>query len=370
MADSEAAPIVVDGGSGMVKCGFAGNDGPSSVFPCLIGSPKHQNVMMGMGQQTVYVGSEAVQKRGMLTCKKPIQHGMIEDFVAVEHIYSHMFNNELRVDPDGTKVFCTEAVNNPAKNGERLGSMLMESFNVGAYYSAIQGVLALYASGRTTGSVVDMGDGVTHIVPIYEGFCVKHSVARLNLAGNDTTNYGVTVLREEGHDFSTSAERQIVDEMKKDVCEVIKDPTNPPVEERTYELPDGNIIAFTKFWHQCPECLMNPALVGMEDDGVHLQTVNSITSCDVDIRRDLYNNVILSGGTTMFKGLPERLEQDIVNAMPTKIKLSITAPPERKFSVWIGGSILSSLANFKTMWIYKDEYEESGASIFTRKSMK
>jgi len=137
--------------------------------------------------------------------------------------------------------------------------------------------------------------------------------------------------------------------------------------ERTYELPDGQVISCGLERFRCPEALFQPSLLGMEQSGLHEQAYNSIMKCDVGIRSNLYGNVILSGGSTMFPGLNERLHKEIVALAPMSTKVNIIAPPERKYSVWIGGSIMASLSTFQQIWMSKEEYDESGPSIVHRK---
>ncbi len=137
--------------------------------------------------------------------------------------------------------------------------------------------------------------------------------------------------------------------------------------EKSYELPDGQVITIGNERFRCPEVLFQPALIGMESAGVHETTYNSIIKCDIDIRKDLYSNIVMSGGTTMFPGIAERMTKEITNLAPASMKIKVVAPPERKYSVWIGGSILASLSTFQQMWISKAEYDESGPSIVHRK---
>ncbi|XP_072897516.1 actin, larval muscle-type-like isoform X3 [Hemitrygon akajei] len=340
MMDFQPA-IVIDNGSGLIKSGISGDKEPRSIFYNVIGKPRQKSLIIGAGQKDFYIGEEAQAKRGVLSIKYPVEHGIVTSWDDMDKIW-------------------------------RMCQILFEGFEVPAMYVAVQAVLALYASGRTTGCVMDSGDGVTHTVPIYEGYCLPHAVLRLELGGRDLTEYLVRILTESGISFVSTAEKEIVRDIKERLCYVALDlqaeMCRKPCEvEKDYKLPDGQVIKIQSQRFRCPETLFIPANIGIEAPGIDKLCFNAIMKCDIDLRRDLYANVILAGGSSLFPGIDERMLKELTKMVPTGTPVKVCAPAERKNSVWIGGSILSSLSAFRQMWVTDCEYKEVGANIVHRK---
>ena len=251
---------------------------------------------------------------------------------------------------------------------------MFETFNTPAMYLAIQAILSVYASGRGSAIIFESGEGVSHILPVFEGYTIPHSILRLDLGGCDLTDYLVKMLGDRGYSFATTAEREIVREIKENLCYVASDfkqemltTSRSSIIEKDYELPSGEVITIGDERFRCSEALFQPSLLEMRCAGIHKFCYDSILKCDMDVRKDMYANIVLSGGNTMFPGIGERMAKEITALAPPTIKIKVIAPPERKSSVWIGGSILASLSTFQQMCIRKQEYDESGPAIIHRK---
>jgi actin len=369
--------IVIDNGSGVIKAGFSGEEKPRVVFQSVVGRPMLSPVMISsdnnfLNNKIVYVGQEAISKRGLLKLSRPLEHGRVKDWDDLEAIWAHLFNNELKIDSTERPVLLTEPPRNPKNNKEQMQEIMFERFGVPALYVSIQAVLSLYSLGQTTGLVLDSGDGVTHTVPIYEGYTLEHAIGRIDLAGSNITEYLSTLLTERGLMFSSSSEKEIVRDMKERyafVAENFNDEMKKKENEFevTYTLPDGKNIKIGSERFRCTEALFQPSFLGLDLGGIQHLVFKSIMNCDTDVRSDLFDNVVLSGGNTCYKGFDTRLLKELNLLNNNKIKVNIKTQPQRQFSVWSGGSVLASLNSFRDNWITREEYDEIGPSIIHRK---
>lgn len=370
--DSDKPPVIIDLGSAYIKAGFAGEDAPRVVFPNIVGRPKNKGIMVGSETKDYYVGTQAEEKRGILTLSYPIGHGIVEDWDDLEKVIEHCFTNELRVRCDEHPVLITEAPLNPKVNREKLTSILFDTFRVPGLYVANSAAVSLHSTGKLTGVVVDSGDGVTHVVPFFDGYALQHAILRSSLAGRDVTDYLVKLMSEHGYQMTTSAEREIVKNIKEtlgyvalDIEEEKRAVSSGASKEAAYEMPDGQVLQVGGERFRATEILFNPALIGRDALGLAQLVHSAIMKCDVELQPELFQNIALAGGSTLFNGLAERLSKEVAHLAPPALagKVKVIAIPERKYAAWIGGSILSSQADFAPRWITREEYDEHGPNI-------
>ncbi|KAJ5073811.1 actin [Anaeramoeba ignava] len=347
--DSET--IIIDNGSSTIKTGFGGDDTPRAVFPTIIGRPNKEKVVTGSPSKDYFVGDEAISKRGILKLKYPIENGIITNWDDIEHIWHHTFYNELKILPEEHPLLMTESPLNPKANREKTTQIIFETFNIPNFYLSNSSSFSFICFRKN-----------------------NRNFLRMNIAGRNLTNYLMKILTERGYSFITYAEREVARDIKEKLCyvpldfyeEVEKDKNSYGI-EKNYELPDGQIFSTGDERYRCTEPLFQPSFIGLSQLGIHEIIYNSIMKCDEEIRKEMFGNIVLSGGTSMFEGIKERIEKEIKQLSPKDMKIKVISPPERKYSVWIGGSILSSFPFFKNITISKEEYKEFGNSIIHKK---
>lgn len=382
MTDAEGHNVIVcDNGTGFVKCGYAGSNFPSHIFPSLVGRPiiRSSAKIGNIEVKDLMVGDEASQLRSMLEVNYPMENGIVRNWDDMKHVWNYTFHEKLKIDTKNTKVLLTEPPMNPTKNREKMVEVMFEEYQCAGVYIAIQAVLTLYAQGLQTGVVIDSGDGVTHICPVYEGFSLPHLTRRLDVAGRDITKYLIKLLLLRGYAFNHSADFETIRMMKEKLCYVgynieqeQKLSTETTVLVESYTLPDGRVVKLGGERFEAPEILFQPHLINIDGVGVAELLYNTIQAADIDTRAEFYKHIVLSGGSTMYPGLPSRLEREIKQlylertlkgdtSKLSKFKIRIEDPPRRKHMVFLGGAVLADIMKDKdSFWMTRAEYQEKG----------
>lgn len=369
--------MVIDNGSDTFKAGFAGEDFPL-VLPTVVGSPKLPGVPIspGMEYKDPYIADEAVAKRGSLSLRYPVQHGIVTNWDDMEQLWLHTFYKELKVAPEEQPVLLTEPPLNPSVSRRRMTQVMFETFNVPAMYVGNHAALSLFATGRSTGVVVECGLSVARTVPVWEGRLLPTALKTVDVGGGDLDDFFMRMMNDRGYNFITAGDRDLARYIKEDLCYVAQDYDDELAEatdwsnlRETYELPDGTEIMIGNERFRCSEALFQPSLIGTASPGVHEVLFQSISRCGVDMLMPMYGNIVVSGGTTMLDGFVERLTKEMVARAPPNLAkaVNVIAQPNRQYGVWLGGSALASHSSFNEIQISREEYDEAGPAIVDRK---
>lgn len=377
-------PIVLDNGSGMVRCGFSTDEVPRVSYSNLLGRPKYHKIEYlpsDINVDDTFVGNQAQLRRGLLKLTYPIEHGTINDWNALELIWQQMLLHDLMegntLRSNGNEVslkehtmLITEHPYSLRRQREKMCEILFESFGLGAVNVAIPAVLSLYSTGRTTGVAADVGDGVCCIAPVFDGFALPGSVQRINIAGRDITRQMQLEIMKDGYCLNSSSEFEIVRNMKERIGFVNTSSAstnlrsyNTEDQIEKFQLPDGKFLRVQKDSLSRPaELLFQPESFGFEEQKIHDALYNSILRADVDLRGKFFETIILSGGCTMLKNFGSRLLHEL-RGIDQEVKLKIYASPERRNNTFVGGSILSSLSTFNNIVVSKKQFMEDPSSV-------
>ena len=368
----DTAIIAIDNGTYMIKSGFVGDEAPRSVIPTIVGrnrfaAPNDPNI-------DAVVGNEAIVKASSLRLTSPVERGIVTNPDDMAKIWHKVFYNEMRVDPSECSVILSEVTGNTKGNRERMAQIMFETFNVPTLCIGNQSYFSLCSSGRTTGINVELGEGITAAVPFSNGQKVEQSINKINICGHELYDYFNRLLTEIGFYSNTSMDKLTARDMMEKHCYVAFDFDKEVQKAKNtsdcyiyYDTYDNRSILLNDARFRCPELLFNPSLNGFRYDGIHELVVKSIESCPANMKKDLYDSIILSGGPAMFEGFPERLEKEIILSSPSKYDVKVVAPPERMYSTWIGQSIWGSLTTYPSSVVSHSSYNENGPSIIHSK---
>ncbi|XP_074048432.1 uncharacterized protein LOC141491421 [Macrotis lagotis] len=364
---------ILDNGSGLCKVGISGEQVPRFIQSTVLGYPQSITPRTETKPKVCYVGQEAQDKRSILTLRSPMQHGIVTSWEDMEMIWRHLYKYGLREPPEQRPVLLTEAPLNPPENRAKMLEIFFETFQVPALYVALQGLMALYATGKSTGIVLDCGDGVTGVIPIYKDRCLLQSISRSDFAGKDLTNYLARLLLERGIHLVNRGNKDIITDVKERLCYIIPDPHERKQEKTidcslyNYILPDGHSMQIGDELFQVPESLFQPSKLGSSAPGIHKLVLKSVMKSSHHFHKDLLNNLILAGGSTLYPGLQRRLWRELEFLLKGSLSVNITAPSDRHLSVWIGASVITSLSTFEQMWVSRATYHEVGPAVIPKK---
>ena len=285
-----------------------------------------------------------------------VEHGVVTNWNDTEKIWYQTLYTELRVAPEEHPVLPTDAILNSKAYRERMTQTMFETLKAPAMYMASQAFL--YVSGRTTGLVMDSGDGVLHTVPIYESYALPHAIFHWDLAGCDLTEYLLKISSERGYSFTTTEEREIGRSVKENFCYFafdteLKSTAESSDKKQTHMLSDGNIVNVGAERFRCTS-VFPASFIGIEATGVHDTSFHNIMKSDVDIRVNLYVHVMLPGGTTMLQWIFEHMTKELTASSPSTLSSTRVKVPSMDWRV-----SLVPLSTFQQVWISKGEYDGS-----------
>ena len=370
--EDETTAVVIDNGTYTCKAGFSGEDEPQCVFRTILAGQQEGGIE--------FVGQKALEKvPNESSIRSPIMHGVIQNWEDMEIVWDYIFK-QLEAPSDEFPVLLTEVPLNPNGNRERMTQVMFEKFHVPAVYGAIRTVLPLYAIGEMTGVVLDCGEDVSHAVPVFEGYALTHAIVRSDVGGGLICKHLETLVskgsgqKEAFTKYGAYSKMALLHDMKENHCYVSLDYSKESKKgcsnPETYSLPDGTAIKLEREQMHSTEILFQPKLADRLSFGVHQLLLQAVKRSDPDIQKALYSKIVLAGGTSLLPGFSERMEKEmcsvVLNSSMRK-SIGIIAKPERKYSSWIGGSVLASLSTFQDMWVTREEYEETGAAVIHRK---
>ena len=276
------APVIVfDNGTGYMKAGLSNKETPMCTIPALIGRPmlRFKQKIENIELKPIMIGDEVTPVRSLLELTYPMEEGIIKNAGDMEILWDYVLQKKLKInksDFKNRKLLITEAPNNPTKNKEKMAQILFEKIGIGFFNIEPQAKMTLYCEGGETGVVLDSGDGVTHVIPIAQNYLLQHQIKRLDIAGRHITNYLTRLMQIKGYAFNSTADFEIVRELKEKYCFVSCDIKSDRKldQETTYyntytKLPDGRKIRISCEKFEAPEILFQPHLVQNEMPGVH-----------------------------------------------------------------------------------------------------
>ena len=367
------SPIIVDIGGGEVKAGFSGEEKPKVCFKNYFGEKKYKNIFRSFKNENIsdlneiFIGEDCDKHNGVLKLSYPVKHGIFSNEQDILNLFNHIYSKlgcaqEIKEHP----VLITEPLLNPYSNREKISSALFGNLGIPALFFASQPILSLYSTSKTSGTILESGEGVSQSCVIFEGYSLPLSYERYDYGGEDVTNYLKHLLIRKGYSFYNSADFRILNEIKENFCYCCLNNENSQKTKKItveYILPDGNSVILDNEKELAAEILFNPLLMGKEYLSLQEMIKSSVEKIDMELKSMAYNYILLGGGNTKIKGLQQRLNNELKKIGSPNLKININTSTDPQNSCWVGGNVISTLEIFRKMWVTKKDWIESGAKI-------
>lgn len=374
-----ATTVILDPGTHAWKCGPVGETRPAATVPAIIGTPsKTRNILRNQREadgetaaagSNVQYGEDALRHASTHKLASCMARGAVTDWDAAEALFHHILHDELEIDIEGSGVLVAVPPFSSDQFKERMAALVMESFSMSRVALMSSSLMALYASARFTGMVLDVGSGLTSIMPLYDSVALVRAIDRLDFSGQDVDDHLRRLLYERGFSFSSVTDEWQV-RLIKDKLSYVAEDYNKELQldqeslKRAFELPDGQEVEVAHERFRCTEILFNPGIVHEEKPSVSAFVARAIKNCDIDLRKELSANIVLSGGTTKCPGFASRLKKEVANHFPGLFgHVDVVLPDEPQNAVWNGGSVIASIESFDDIWVSREVYQEHGPSI-------
>jgi len=362
MAEESSKAIVIDTGSGYVKAGLASDECPTCCMPNVIAWEE--------GNSKPLVGQDALAKVGQLRTCFPVQRGLCKDWDALEHVWQHTFLNQLRLDSTEHPLLSSYYPDENKIDRETTAMIFFETFQVPGYYSLQSALLSLYGSGRSTGLILDSGEGQTSAVPILDGYVIPHAHIMQNFGGQDLDKLMASLMSR--YDISKETANRIRERrgyLALDYQKEMERYNQSITKSTSFDLPDGRTIEVGSEAMTASEAVFDPSLASSKEIGVVQMIYESLFKVGAEVRKEFAANIILSGGNTLIKNYSARFTKGLNESLPPHLKPKVFATNDRQYLSWIGGGIITTVNTFQSVWITQPEYQENGPTVIYRKCL-
>lgn len=296
MTEEPSKAVVIDTGSGWCKAGVAGDETPACCFPTVFANDQS-------GEHQYIVGKSAMESRLKNPIFRAVERGRYLDWNGLEHIWQHCFLDQLKVDSTEHPVLTTFYPDENKQDKENMAMVFFETFTVPGYYCMSSSVLSLYASGKSTGLVLDSGEDITSIVPVVDGCALAHCHILQNIGGRDISTYLYRMLNNGSVDEETA---RLIKEKRGYMCQSEEEFAKLDASLMPFELPDGNYIQVSSEPIKAAESVFDPARLGSSEMGVAQMVSECVYKAEAENRKELLSHIVLAGGNTLFKNFSNR----------------------------------------------------------------